>query len=79
MSDMLKIFTEVDKISQMRLKLTKGVKIVFCKIARGRIGWDIYKATLSFRKHNRHLFLIADKSVSDSELEEFLLDQHIRI
>lgn len=73
------MFIEVDRIARMRRKLTKGVRTVFCKISRGRIGWDIYKATVSFRLHNRELLYLADIEVSERELERFLQDQQIRI
>ncbi len=79
MSDIRKLFTEADNVARRRKKLRRGFKTVLSKEARGRIGWDIYKCTISFQNINSHLMAIADTKVSDRELELFLVGQKIPI
>lgn len=77
--NVMTMFLEVDRISRMRRKLVKGFSVVFCRQSRGRIGWEIYKATVGFQQQNHEIGRIADIMVSDLELEEFLHGQRIRI
>jgi hypothetical protein len=73
------IFSEMDKIAKIRRKLIKGYKTVFCQFSRGRIGWDLYKATLDFNRKNRQLSKLVDYYVSDFEMEAFLQRQNIKV
>jgi|GEM_PF-5863891 len=75
MKHITKLFIEADKVADTRYRLRKGVKLVFGSESRGRIGWDLYKSTLEFRRINLALFHFAESEVSDAELEQFLLTQ----
>jgi hypothetical protein len=73
------LFREVTKLSRIRGKLMKGIGSIFCRIIRGRMGWDSYKLTMEIREMNTELFVRADYLVSDQEMAAFLIRQNVRI
>jgi hypothetical protein len=50
-----------------------------CRIARGRAGWDLLRATRAFQEAQKKYIALCDRAVSRREFSEFIKNQSLNI
>lgn len=72
-------FEEERKWFMTRTRLKRGYAKVFCANIRRRISWEWIKADSQWKANFRAISDCAHKAVTDSELEQFLNNQNLKI